>query len=407
MKYFGGLDWGGTNHAVCVVDQAGQVVLRMEIRHDAEGLESLIRQLKRIAPAAAIPIAIERPSGLLVDALLANGYPIVPIHPNVVKACRPRYSAAGGKHDLGDAYMLADVLRTDGHRFRTLTPASDEIKALRALVRTRDDLVRQRIALTNQLRALLDTFWPGAAALFHQLDSAIALAFLRRFPTPNSAARLGAKRLSSFLGTEGYSGRRPVAELLARLRAAPDGHAGPMEEQVKGELARALANILSALLEEITKVTTRIEHAVAQLEDGVLIMSLPRIGRLNAAQILAELGDVRERMVSSDQLAAEAGVAPVTRQSGKSRAVLFRWACNHRLRLAITTWADNSRRASPWAAHLYAAARARGCKHPHAVRILARAWVRILWKIWTTRTLYNPEKHSRAQSFVQPSSASA
>jgi hypothetical protein len=153
MKYFAGLDWGSTTHAVCVVNRTGCVVLRTEIRHDASGLESLQRQLKRIAPAKAIPIAIERPSGLIVDALLASGHPIVPIHPNAVKACRPRYSAAGGKNDLGDACLLADVLRTDGHRFRPLAPPSDAIKALRALVRTRDDLVNGccRAVLSDRL----------------------------------------------------------------------------------------------------------------------------------------------------------------------------------------------------------------------------------------------------------------
>lgn len=405
MKYFAGLDWGGSSHAACVVDQVGRIVLRTEVRHDASGLESLQRQLNKIAPAAAIPIAIERPSGLIVDALLANGHPVVPIHPNAVKACRPRYSAAGGKNDLGDAYLLADVLRTDGHRFRPLAPPSDAIKALRALVRTRDDLVNHRIALANQLRALLDSFWPGAAALFYQIDSPIALAFLQRYPTFSSAARLGEKRLAAFLKGEGYSGRQPAAELLTRLRAAPVGRIGKLEEQAKGELVIALTHVLSALLHEIADLTARIEKEVAQLDDGVLIMSLPYTGRLNAAQILAELGDVRQRLATADQLAAEAGVAPVTRQSGKSRSVLFRWACNHRLRVAITTWADNSRRGSPWAALLYAAARARGCRHPHAVRILARAWVRVLWKLWTTRTPYDPSKHIGAQSFLNSAMA--
>jgi transposase len=108
----------------------------------------------------------------------------VPIHPNAVKASRPRYSAAQGKTDLGDAYLLADLLRTDGHRFRTLTPPSNETKALRALVRVRDDLVGQRVAMANQLRCLLEQFWPGAAVTFTDVDSLIALDFLERYPTP-------------------------------------------------------------------------------------------------------------------------------------------------------------------------------------------------------------------------------
>jgi hypothetical protein len=170
MGYHAGLDWGGAVHAVCVVDEAGRIVVRFDVHHDAEGIAELITRLAQIAPAAEMPIAIERPSGLIVDALIEAGHPVVPIHPNVVKACRPRYRAAAGKSDPGDAYLLADILRTDGHRFRPLQPCSDEIKALRALVRARDDLVAERVALANRLRSLLDGFWPGAAAIFADVD---------------------------------------------------------------------------------------------------------------------------------------------------------------------------------------------------------------------------------------------
>ncbi|MGC5844985.1 transposase [Mesorhizobium abyssinicae] len=119
-------------------------------------------------------------------------------------------------------------------------------------------------------------------------------------------------------------------------------------------------------------------------------MSFPRAGKICAAQITAELGDVRARFQSEDHLAAEAGVAPVTYQSGKSRAVAWRWACNKRLRAAVTCFADNSRHASPWAAKVYQDARKRGCRHPHAVRILARAWLRILWRAWQDGSLTIP-----------------
>ena len=396
MPFHGGLDWGATSHAACVVDGQGQIVARVEARHDAGGLAELLARLRAVAPPAELPVAIERPSGLVVDALAAAGHPVVPIHPNVVKACRPRYRAAGGKSDPGDAYMLADVLRTDGHRFRPLTPASDEIKALRALVRARDDLVTQRVALANQLRSLLEGFWPGAAAIFAAIDSPIALAFVGRYPTPESAGRLGEKRLASFMAQHGYCGRRSAAELLARLRAAPTGLAGEAEAEAKGEIARALAGLLERLVAEIAKLSSRTERAVADLPDGRIIMSFPRAGRLCAAQILAEIGDVRERFPTEDQLAAEAGVCPVTHASGKSRGVVFRWACNKNLRRAITCFADNSRHASAWAAAVYGKARARGCQHAHAVRVLARAWIRVLWRAWQSGSPYDPQRHAGA-----------
>ena len=396
MPFFAGLDWGGTAHAVCAIDATGAVRARIEVQHDAAGLADLLARLKRIAPPADLPVAIERPSGLIVDALIEAGHPVVPIHPNIVKACRPRYRAAGGKSDPADAFMLADILRTDGHRFRPLMPAADDIKALRALVRGRDDLVAQRVALANTLRSNLESFWPGAAAIFADIDSPIALAFLHRYPTPDSAARLGPKRLAGFLASHAYCGRRSPAELLARLRAAPTGRAGEAEAEARGELVRALAATLETLVAEIVRLSSRIAHDVAALPDGQIVMSFPRSGRICAAAILAELGDVRERFPTADQLAAEAGVAPVTNASGKSRGVTFRWACNHRLRQAITTFADNSRHASAWAASLYNQARQRGCKHQHATRILARAWCRVLWKAWQDRTAYDPARHAAA-----------
>ena len=396
MPYFAGLDWGSVGHAVCVVDQTGAVVLHFEVTHDAAGLAELRKKLGRLASAGDMPIAIERPSGLIVDALIAAGHPVVPIHPNVVKACRPRYRAAGGKSDPGDAFMLADILRTDGHRFRPLAPCSDDIKALRALVRGRDDLVAERVCLANRLRSLLESFWPGAAAIFADIDSPIALAFVQRYPTPESATRLGEKRLKAFLASQSYCGRRTSAELLARLRAAPTGLAGEAEAEAKGEMVRALAAVLERLVAEIARLTARIEHAVAELPDGQIVMSFPRTGRICAAQILAELGDVRERFPTHDQLAAEAGASPVTHASGKSRGVVFRWACNHRLRAAITCFADNSRHASPWAADVYRRARGRGGDHPHAVRILARAWIRVLWRAWVDGKAYDPKLHNAA-----------
>jgi transposase len=395
-SYFAGIDWASQSHTVCALDAAGAVELRLDLPHNKEGIERLIRQLKSFA---GIVIAIERPSGLLVDALVEAGLRVVPIHPNVLKASRARYRGAG-KNDPGDAYMLADILRTDGHRFRLLEPQSDDIRALRALVRTRDDLVDQRVALANQLRSLLESFWPGAVEIFTEVDSPIALAFIARYPTPQSASHLGEKRLASFLAQHSYCGRRPVAALLERLRAAAIGCAGELEAEAKGKLVRSLAAILERLVSELARLTARIEHTVASLADGQIVMSFPRSGRVCAAQILAELGSVRERFPTEAQLAAEAGVAPVTYESGKHRSVVFRFACNHRLRRAITCFADQSRHANRWAADVYHRARSRGCDHPHAIRILARAWVRVLWRAWFTRTPYQPHLHRSAAALA-------
>ena len=343
MGWFAGLDWGGASHAVAVVDERGRLVDQFTVAHSADGLVELERRLAKLAPPALIPIAIERPSGLLVDRLVEAGHPVVPIHPNVVKACRPRYRAAPGKSDPGDAHMLADILRTDGHRFRALTPTADAIRALQALVRGRDDLVSERVALGNRLQALLDGFWPGAAAIGAcpsaaqgadrgaDLTSPIALAFLKRYPTPKSAARLGEKRLAAFLTRQAYCGRRTPADLLGRLRQAPDGRAGDAESKAKGELVSALTRVLATLGRQLKKLTAAIEQHVASLPDGRIIMSFPRAGRICAAQILAEIGDVRERFPTNDQLGHRPlpwhhGTSPLPRPTTPRAPFLGGWA---------------------------------------------------------------------------------
>jgi transposase len=398
--YFVGIDWASDKHDVAVVDATGTLRLAFAVRHTAEGLGDLCRRLRRLADPHELPVAIERPSGLLVDTLVEAGFPVVPVHPNALKATRPRYAAAPGKSDPGDAYILADVLRTDGHRFRRLRAPSDQTKALRAAVRTRDDMVGMRVALANQLRCLLESFWAGAAVIFADVDSPIALDFLENYPTPQSAARLGPKRLERFLKRTAYCGRRSPEELLARLRAAPLGHAGELEVETKGQLVRSLAAVLKSLVVQIRKMDRTIAGHLAQHPDAAILRSFPRTGSVNAAQILAELGDDRLRFGSFEQLAAEAGVAPVTHASGKHRGVACRFACNKRLRRAVTTWADNSRHAHPWATAMYRNARQRGCDHPHAIRILARAWLRVLWRCWQNRTPYDPTLHGRAIPFL-------
>jgi len=392
-KCFAGLDWSSRTHAVCLIDSRGSVRAEFEVSHDAAGLAQLVRRLKAVHVDS---VAIERPSGLVVDALLEGGLQVVPVHPNVVKATRPRYRSHGGKSDASDAYLLADLLRTDGHRFKPLAPQSDEIRSLRALVRGRDDLVATRVQLANQLRSLLESFWPGAAEIFADIDTPIALAFVQRYPTPEAAARLGPKRMAAFCAQHAYSGRRSADELLQRLQQAAAITPAALEMDAKGELVTSLARVLERVVEQIRLLTSRIEHAVQSSDDGQIIMSFPRAGRVCAAQILAELGSVRERFDSVERLAAEAGVTPVTYESGKSKSVAFRWACNHRLRAAITCLADNSRHASAWAAAIYTAARARGRDHPHAIRILARAWLRVIWRAWQDRTAYDPQRHTGA-----------
>jgi transposase len=403
-QFFTGIDWASAEHAVCVLDAAGKITAQFTIAHSAEGIASLVRRLARYGDPADLPVAIERPSGRLVDLLLQAGHPVVPVSPNAIKTWREGEVLSGAKSDAGDAAVIAEYLRLRSHRLQPAAPYSDETRALRTAVRTRDDLVQMRVAATNQLAALLDAHWPGAKAVFADVESPVSLEFLTRYPTPAAARHLGEKRMAAFLIKHGYSGRRPAAQLLDRLRQAPPGSTGEALTEALRDAVLALAAVLRALNGAIKDLDRSAAAHLGEHPDGPIFTSLPRSGQVNAAQMLAEWGDCRQAYAGPDSVAALAGVSPVTRQSGKHRSVSFRWACSKRFRRAITTFADNSRHASPWAAQVYAAARAAGKDHPHAIRILARAWIRVIWPCWINGVPYDPTRHGAAAALAEHTS---
>lgn len=395
-----GLDWAAIVHAVCVMSATGNVLAQFTIEHTADGIASLIRKLARYGEPSDVQVGIERPNGRLVDLLLEAGHPVIPVSPNAIKTWREGEVISGAKSDAGDAIVIAEYLRLRHHRLHPVQPYSSETRALRTVVRTRDDIVEMRVAATNQLGALLDDYWPGAKAIFADVESPISLAFLRRYPTAVAAGRLGEKRLTAFLTKHGYSGRRPASVLLTRLRQVPKGTTDPVLTEAVHDAVLALVTVLEALNTAGKQLDRSVVAHLGEHPDAAVFTSLPRSGQINAAQMLAEWGDSRAAYAGPDAVAALAGATPVTKASGKQHAVHFRWACNKRFRQAITTFADNSRHASPWAAHIYAQARARGHDHPHAVRILARAWIRVIYRCWHTGQPYDANLHGAAQRLL-------
>ena len=387
-----GWDWASETHDITVIDDSGAVVDRWSLRHNEAGIDAALSRLATHGRPAELRVAIETTSGLVVDRLLAAGHPVVPIHPNAFNAARPRWGASRAKSDPGDSFKLADYLRTDGHRLRRLEPLDAATAELQALSRLRDDHVEAKVAATNQLAALLGRHWPGAGKIFARLDSEIALAFLDDYPTPAAAARLGEARLKMFCRRHSYCGRRAPAKLLERLRSAPEP-VQALAPETLAELVKAQVRLLRSLLRTIADLDRAMGAALLEHAKAQLLAPMPRIGEVNLAQIVGEVGPILDRAVDVEQACAEVGATPVTKESGKGRAVNFRWAVNTRARQALSTFADNSRHASPWAAELYARARRRGKRHPHAIRILMRAWLRVMWACWHNGTAYNPVNH--------------
>ncbi len=391
-----GIDWARDDHAVAVVDARGREVHRCTVEHSAAGLHALLTVLSKRGVREA---AIERPDGPVVETLLEAGVTVVVISPNQVKNLRGRYGSAGNKDDRFDAFVLADTLRTDRARLRPLVPDTPATAALRRACRARKDLVSHRVGVANQLREHLKRVFPGAVGLFADLDSPISLAFLARFDCQDRADWLSPRRMAAWLASVGYCGRADPAVLHARLTAAPRGAAGE-HGAAEAHVTHALLTVLVTINEQIKALATQISEQLALHADQHVFTSLPRSGRVRAARLLAEIGDCRARFPTPESLACLAGVAPSTRQSGKMRAVGFRWSCDKQLRDAVTDFAGDSRHASPWAARLYDDAITRGHDHPHAVRILARAWLFVIWHCWQDGVAYDPSRHKALQRIL-------
>jgi transposase len=397
MVNFAGVDWATDVHQVAVVDQAGAKAGEFPVPHTAAGLSEMCRRLER---AGVRRVAIERPDGPVVEALLDDGFDVVVVSSRSVKALRGRYGAAGNKSDRSDAYVLADCLRTDGHRWPNLERDSAATVALRCHVRARKDLVITRIQVANQLRAHLEVVFPGAIGLFKDLDSPISLRFLERFPSATSAAWLSDKRLNAWLRANHYCGRKTPAELYNRLNQAAHGLGGSQAD-TRSAVTVAFVKVLNAVRAQIHELDTRINDLLDAHPDAAIFRSLPRAGTIRAATLLAEIGDCRARFPDPESLACLAGVAPSTRASGRHHSVAFRWSANHKLRDAICDFAGDSRHANAWAQHRYRSLRANGKRHPHAVRILARTWTHIIWRCWQDHTPYNPTLHTSYQRLAQ------
>ena len=395
---FAGIDWGGENHQLCVVDHAGKRLTQLRVTHDVAGLVNLRRELARFGDR--MPIAIERAEGLLVEHLQAHGHVLFPVSPRIAARARERYKVASVKDDRFDAFVLADMLRHEHQHWRPLSVPSPLLAEIKALTRDRDRLLETQQAIESQLRMILEAYHPAPVRLFSSVDRQITLSFVLDYPTPAVAGRIKTTRMAGFLTRHHYTGRVPAQVLAERMRAnlltgSPGTVAG------KSFSAQSFTRLLQLLNSQPAEFDDAIAAAVAEHPDARVFASFPGVGPVTTAVLLAEIGEDRERYPRPEILLAEAGLAPVTRASGRSRTVRFRYAANTRLRESTMWWAYNSMKESPWAAAAFREARdQRGQRFHRALRGLSARWMRILWRCWTDNEPYDPEKHRGAAALT-------
>ncbi len=374
---FAGIDWGGAHHQLCVVDDHGRRISQLRVTHDVAGLFDLDAELDRHGRILAV--AVERSEGLLVEHLQARGHLVFPVSPRIAARARERYRVAAVKDDRFDAFVLADTLRHEHEHWRPLAVPSPLLAEIKALTRDRDRLLETQQAVEAQLRMILEAYHPAPVRLFSSVDRQITLQFVLDYPTPATASRVKTTRMSGFLSRHSYTGRVSAQVLAERLRAHLLS-ASPGTVAGKSFSAQAFARLLQQLNAQLAEYDDAIAAAVAEHPDAPVFASFPGVGPVLTGVLLAEIGEDRARFPRAEVLLAEAGLAPVTRSSGRSRHVRFRYAANTRLREASMWWAYNSMKQAPWAAAAFRDARDhRGQRYHRALRGLAARWMRVLW----------------------------
>jgi transposase len=407
-EWFVGIDWASAAHEVCVVDREGQVVERVAVKHDAVSLQAFIdRLLTRAAgdPARVI-IGIEVPRGALVELLVERGFAVYAINPKQLDRFRDRFTAAGAKDDRRDASVIADSVRTDRQAFRQVRLDDPRIVALREWSRIDADLGEAVGRVTNQLRDLIYRMAPGLLALSPGADDPWLWALLRAAPTPAAQQRLSLTRIERVLRTHRI--RRVTAGEVRAVLQQPIIYTAPgVVEAVAAHLQLVIPRIelVATQRREAERQMTRLLDALEgdapgdqrEHSDVAIVRSVPGIGTRVAARMLAEasqpLGDRAYHVVRACM-----GLAPVTKQSGRRRAVSMRYACNARLREAGYHWARTSLQRDPDSHAYYTRLRARGQTHGRALRSVADRLLRFLIGALKHGQLFNPQWHRPAEA---------
>ena len=395
-RVYVGIDWADDHHDIHITDDSASPLDSFSIPHSYDGMKKLRERLgKSSSDPGNVLVAVESHQGLLIYALLEARYLVYPINPKAMDRYRDRYRMSSSKSDPKDAMVLANILRTDLHLYKPLPRETVADARLRQLTRAHKSLIQQKVKLLNHLTAQLKSYYPIALRLFSRLDHKITLAFLERFPTPEKAAAASLEDLRKFFQKQGYSHQRKATFIYESLQQ-PSLRAPKELEEVHQTIVLSLVPVIRSLRDEIEKLANEIGKEFKHNPAHDIFSSLPT-GELTAARLNGELGSDGTRYPTREYVQTAAGTAPVTRRSGKTILIFFRWQCNKHLRAAFQDLARESVKQCAWARQYFAKQMRLGHKPSRAYRALANRWAAIIWKMLQERECFNQSRLDKSQ----------
>lgn len=394
MYLYIGIDWSEQKHDVAFVNEQGALVQQIDIVHSEQGFEQLNRYRQKFkVPAEACFVGLETAHTLLIDYLWSAGYEqVYVLAPNVVNKNRGRYRQSAAKDDKWDAFVIGDILRTDRQRFHPWRPGSELLQQMRATVSFHRYLTKQTTSISNRLRSILLRYYPAAYHLFPSWPSKAGCRFIIQFPTPEDANRLSVADFQAFLRNCRHPRQKRWLHYYQRLRDDYPPSAPAPTASYRRE-APLLAETLRTLLQTKQENVAHLRSLFEQHPDAEIFLSIPGAADFLAPALLVKFGEDRERFPSPAAVQALAGTCPVTIQSGKSRSVRFRRACDREFRHIAQLHARASLRSSAWASTYYDSTLLRNPSKNHALRCVANRWLKVIWTLWQKRTCYDESLH--------------
>ena len=389
-----GIDWADREHVACIIDDNRRAVTQT-FQHDPEAIAQWIEKLKRQFPNRILQIAIEQSRGALVHALQGvDGVELYPINPKQLARFRDAVYPSGKKSDPQDAELIAMFLLNHRPQLRRLQPDTPETRNLAYLVELRRKLVDERKSLSLRLISTLKLYFPLLLTLFaDKITSELVLQLLKRWPSLTELKRAHPKSLRSFLQQHGISNEDRQTKLIESVRSAAPLTKDPVIIGTHSLYVQAVAQQIAHLNQAVAAFDDKLRTAVATHPDECLFRALPGAGDVFVPRLIAAFGSNRERYESAEEIQNSSGIAPITKESGKSRTVSKRIACSKFLRQTFHEFADQARRWSSWARAFYNLKKSQGMKHQAAVRALAYKWIRIIFRLWKDNAIYSESQY--------------
>lgn len=391
-----GIDWKDKGYTVRIIDKEGNDVSgAFEVEKKKEDFSELIAKIRKYCEDEEVLIGIETERDVIVDYLLALGYKVFLLCPNMIKSFRERHSVSGQYTDSLDSYVIADAIRTDRKRLNLIKPRNDKIRKIEFLLRHRRKAIEDKNRLMNRLTAYIKEYFPAFLDCFSDISRPTALSFLKAHPFYKDIKDLSKEDIMAFLKKHNYYRKSGVSKIWKAINKE-QLKVDPIVEKERSRSARFLVKRLEMLNEEIREYEKELTNILEDDEDAKVFRSLPGSADILTPGLMIIFGKKRDRYKNAQEINSLCGMVPVTKSSGKWESHLFRFGCNLFYRNILTKLAYTSLNESKWARAYYNNKRAEGKSHYHALRCLARIWVKVAFALWEKREKYDENKHMAA-----------